>query len=471
MSRPIHLHCVMTALLVIGITLLPVGVQAYSFTPAQKIKAQQIIDKGLVDKRGYQIVESLTTEVGPRLAGSQAEARAREWAVSTLEQLDFDRIKEEPFILPFWQRGIERAEVLAPFPQPLVVTALGGSVSTGPDGVEGQVVVFNAIEALGLVDDNGLKGAIVFINDTMARTQDGSGYGAAVAKRRLTAYEAHRVGAIGALIRSVGTSTHRFAHTGQMRRVTDDAAPSVPTVALAAADADQLMRMLAKDNNVRLRLTVTTETRPSAASGNIVADIVGRERPDEIVLVGAHLDSWDLGTGAIDDGAGVAIVLAATKLVTEALPEGPRRTIRVVLFGSEEVGLVGAQRYAEKHKATLAQHVAIAESDFGAGVVWRLGSLNVQESKLGGVTALQGELKRLNVVPGDNESYGGPDLKFMKAEGVPVIELKQDGTDYFDYHHTADDTLDKISIETLQQNIAAWAAFIYLVANTDIDFR
>jgi hypothetical protein len=235
--------------------------------------------------------------------------------------------------------------------------------------VEAEVLAFDSLDALEAAPPGSLAGKIVFIDEPMARSRDGSGYGVAVRKRLDTASVAKQGGAVAALIRSVGTSSHRFAHTGTMRPGNSDPDDGVPTAALAAPDADQLARVLAYGKPVVVKLVLTPRTLPPAPSGNVIAEFVGREAPQEIVLVGAHLDSWDLGTGAVDDGAGVAIVVAAVNLLMEQLPQPPRRTIRVVLFGSEEVGYVGAKAYAEG--ADLANHVIAAESDFGAGDIWR----------------------------------------------------------------------------------------------------
>ncbi len=419
----------------------------------------------------YELLESLTTEVGPRLAGTEAEARARDWAVGRLKALGFSNVRIEPFTLPVWTRGIEIAEVLEPFPQPLAITALGGSASTGADGVVAAVAAFGSLAELEAAAPASVRGRIVFVDEVMTRTQDGSGYSVASAKRRKAAYVAEDKGAAAVLIRSVGTSNHRFAHAGQMRRVIDPGdQPGVPAAALAAPDADQLRRMLERGMEVRLRLVLTPEERPAGESGNVVAEIPGRLAPQEIILVGAHLDSWDLGTGAVDDGAGVAIVTAAARQLMDAMPDGPARTVRVVLFGAEEVGLVGGKAYAEQHAGELAQHVVAMESDFGAGRIWRFDT-RVAEDKLEAARALGVPLRSFGVGPGNNTAYGGPDLKFLRESGVPVMGLVQNGWDYFDLHHTADDTLDKVNPEDLAQNVAVYTAMLFQLANGSDSYR
>lgn len=369
-----------------------------------------------------------------------------------------------------WLRGLERAEVVAPYPQPLSVTALGGSSSTGPDGVSGPVVAFDSLAALEAAKPGSLAGNIAFINEAMTRTQDGSGYGVAVRKRRGAAAAAQTAGASGVLIRSVGTDNDRFPHTGQMKAIASEEDRGVPAAALSAPDADQLRRMLDLGAPVTLKLVLTPQVMPPASSGNVIAEIPGRAAPDEIVLVGAHLDSWDLGTGAVDDGAGVGIVVGAAQLLLEQLPQKPRRTIRVVLFGSEEVGLVGARAYAQRHAQDLRKHVIAVESDFGTGDIWRFNTA-VAEGASGAVASISGLLAPLGINPGSNTARGGPDLKYLREAGVPVADLAQNGWDYFDLHHTANDTLDKIAPGDLDQNVAAYAVFLYLVADSEVVFR
>ncbi|MEM1111814.1 MAG: M20/M25/M40 family metallo-hydrolase [Pseudomonadota bacterium] len=435
---------------------------------SERATAAELIERGLGDELAWAIVESLTTEVGPRPAGTAAEARARDWALTLLSELGFSNARVETFETSLWQRGLEQAEIVSPFPQPLVVTALGGSAGTGLEGIAGPVVSFRTLAELQAAPSGSRDGAVVFVDEVMSRTQDGSGYGVAVAKRYLAASEAKRLGASAVLIRSVGTSQHRFAHTGQMKAVIhgEEDTSHVPAAALSAPDADQLRRALARSDEVVVRLVLTPEVLPAAQSGNVIAEIPGRESPEELVLVGAHLDSWDLGTGAIDDGAGVGIVVAAARLVRDLLPEGPRRTIRIVLFGAEEVGLIGARAYVEQHREELANHVMASESDFGSGRVWRFDT-NVGEGSKALADAIGAELRVLGIGPGREGASGGPDIGPMQdAVDVPVLRLYQDGTDYFDVHHTPNDTLDKIDRDALRQNVAAWAAMMYLVAET-----
>jgi carboxypeptidase Q len=413
----------------------------------------------------WTIVEDLVTEVGPRLAGSEAEARARDWAVTMLREQRFSNVRIEPFTIPYWDSVREEAHIVSPgLTRLMVAAALGGSPSTPAGGLTAQVVRFTDMAALEAAPNSAVAGRIVFIDQHMARAQDGSGYSVAVRKRSRCAPVAQAKGAVGCLIRAVGTDTHRFAHQGGSSRQPDGA--SLPAMAISPADADVLARLLAQ-GAVRVRLDIQADIRENAPTGNVIAEIRGRERPDEIVLIAAHLDSWDLGQGAIDDGAGVAIVTAAARLIRD-LPRRPRRTIRILLAGAEENGVHGGEEYARVHAAD--SHVVAAESDFGAGRVWRFDS-RFAEPALPYARAFQRAMAPLGVLPGNNTTEGGADVDDLRKAGVPVADLAQDGTDYFDVHHTANDTLYAIDPATLRQNVAAWATFVYLAADSDWVFR
>lgn len=432
--------------------------------------ARKLMQQALVKNSAYALVESLTTEVGPRQAGTGNEARARQWAVAKLRAMGFSNVHVEPFEVALWLRGEERAQILEPYPQALAITTLGGSTSTGPGGVSGEVVAFASLAELEQRPAGSLAGQIAFINEVMTRTQDGSGYGVAVGKRTGAAIAAKRAGASAVLIRSVGTDHNRLAHTGQMARIDYQSDMGVPAAALAVPDADQLQRILRRGGPVTMSVVLTPQTLPPATSGNVIAEIPGSSAPREIVLLGAHLDSWDLGTGAVDDGAGVGIVVGAAHLLLESLPGGPRRTVRVVLFGAEEVGTVGAEAYAEQHAGELADHIVAVESDFGTGDIWRFDTA-VAAQALPAAEVIAQVLRPLGIGPGSNTARGGPDLGSIVEQGVPVVDLKQNGWDYFDLHHTANDTLDKIAPDALNQNVAAYAAFTCLVADSEVIFR
>ncbi|WP_440957428.1 M20/M25/M40 family metallo-hydrolase [Oceanicaulis sp. LC35] len=437
--------------------------------------AQSLGQTALASDLAYEITESLTTEVGPRLAGTPQEARAREWAVETLERLDFENVRVEPFELDLWTRGrsvYEEVAITAPYPQPLYAISLGGAGATPEGGLEAEVVFFDSYDSL-LASDasaDALEGKLVFVNDRMVASRTGEGYGWANRKRRDAWVMAEDRGASGLLIRSVGTSTNRFAHTGMMS-FPEGRHPEIPALAVSGPDADQIQRLHEMGETIRINMRTYAGWRGQAMSGNVIAEIEGSEAPDEIVIIGAHLDSWDTATGALDDGAGVGIVTAAAKLIADS-GHRPRRTIRVVLFGAEEVGLVGARAYANARMedGTIPNHIIGSESDFGAREVWRMGS-NVGEHALPEIAAIHRELQSLGVVPGDNEGGGGPDMIPLQYMGVPMVRLEQNGEDYFEFHHTPNDTFDKIVPEEMAQNVAAWTMMVWLLADSETDFR
>ena len=435
-----------------------------SLAHAEMLRAQ-----AMAGSNAMAIVTSLTTEIGPRLAGSEAEARARTWAVDTLAEKGFANVRNELFEMDAWQRHEEGAEILSPYPQPLAVTALGGSVPTDENGLSAEVTLFETLEDLKRSPEGSLSGRIAYVGHAMQRTQDGSSYGYFNEARTAGPSIAAGKGAVGYLIRSVGTDSHRFPHTGSLRY--QEGIPRIPALALSNPDADQLERIAEDGKAISVRIKVDSSEVPAAQSGNVIAEVVGREAPEEIVVIGAHLDSWDLGTGAIDDGAGVGITMAALELIKDA-GLAPRRTVRLVLWGAEEVGLIGANAYRDRHEAELGHHVIGSESDFGGGRVWKV----TADSQTEEGDALFGEITRLlapiGVAPGsDDQPGGGPDLYPLIAAGVPTLRLHQDGRDYFDLHHTADDTVDKLDAASLDQNVAAFAVFAWLVADSDVSFR
>jgi carboxypeptidase Q len=422
----------------------------------------------LKNSAAMQIVTDLTTEIGPRLDGSEAEKRAAAWAQQRMEQLGFDKVWIETFPLEHgWVRGMERAEITSPSPQPLTVTALGGSVATPAEGIEAEIVLFKNYAELLAAPTNSLVGKIAVVTERMVRTQDGVGYSVANKIRTAGPAEAARRGAIAYLLRSLGTDSVRRPHTGGTHYAQN--VPRIPAAALSAPDAEQLERLVAKGAPVRVKLVLTPRDLGAVTSQNVIGEIRGRDKPDEVVLLGAHLDSWDLGTGAIDDGAGVAIVLAATKLIHD-LPQRPRRTIRVVLYGSEETGLWGGKAYAKIHAAALNQVVIAAEPDFGQGPIYQFqsGVTNANERTLKQISAA---LLPLGILPGDNLSHGESDIEPLFDAHVPVVTFAMDGTDYFDFHHTPDDTLDKIKPERINQSTAAYTVFAYLAAELVGDYR
>lgn len=429
-------------------------------------KAATLRDGALQKNEAYALLESLTTEIGPRMAGSPADAKAVAWAEQKFKALGYDKVTLQPVTFPVWQRGHEKAEVLSPFPQRLLITALGGSVGTDGKTLDAEVVEFASLDALKAAPENSLNGKIAFINKRMERFKNGSGYGPVVAGRGAGAIEAAKKGALAVVIRSVGTDSDRLPHTGTMRY--DAAVKKIPAAALSIPDADLLENMLKRGKPVTLRLDIAAGFNGTYTSYNVIGEIRGREKPNEFVVIGGHLDSWDLGTGAVDDGAGVSITMAAGALIGQ-MKRAPRRSIRVIAFANEEQGLYGGKTYADVNKDNVANHQIGAESDFGAGRIYALAAGVNEEvwpvlEQIGIVLAPLG----INVEKG--KGGAGPDIGPIVALGMPWASLQQDGTDYFDLHHTANDTLDKVDPKALDQQVAAYAAFAYLAAESKMDF-
>ena len=424
-----------------------------------------IREAALAQDDALEFVRSLTMEVGPRLAGSEGDRRAVAWAEEKLQGLGFDRVWTESVTVPHWVRGEAEASIVSPDPQSLSLTALGGSVGTPEEGIRAEVVGFRDVDELNEASADDVRGKIVFLNRRMEPRRDGSGYGETVSNRSRGPSAAAEKGALALLIRSVGTGTHRFPHTGGTRYRED--VPAIPAAALAVPDADLLEYRLERDEPVVVRLRMTSRTLPDAQSANVLAEVRGSESPDEIVLLACHLDSWDLGTGAIDDGAGCAIVVEAARIVAA---HDPSRTIRVLLAANEEFGLSGARAYAEAHAEEIPRHRLAFEADFGAGRVWSWES-SVSPAAVGFLERARAALSPLGIEYTGNEARGGADLIPLRQQSVPLADLNQDGTDYFDYHHTADDTFDKIEPEALAQNVAAYAALAWVASETTEDLR
>lgn len=428
--------------------------------------AAQLREQALQDRTAWRVVESLTTEVGPRLAGSEADLRAVRWAEAKFKALGYDKVRLEPVSFPKWVRRSESGAVLGEFAQPLHLTALGGS----PGGkVEGEVVRFSDLAALEAAPAGSLIGKIAFVDYTMQRARDGNGYGPASRIRSRGPSAAIRAGAVGYVMRSAGTEQHRYPHTGVTRF--DDGLTPIPSAALALPDAEQITRLLTRGKPIRLRLALDCGWDGTAESFNVVGEITGTDRTlrDEVVVIGGHLDSWDLGTGAVDDGAGVAITMAAGHLIGR-LPKAqrPARTIRVIAFANEEQGLYGGKAYAVRYKSAVAKHQLVAESDFGAGRIYGFNTSAAPHAQAAAAQIAEA-LKPLGI-EALAKGGPGPDVGPIAAEGAAWAWLGQDGTDYFDLHHTPDDTLDKIDPAALAQNAAAYAVFAYLAASADGGF-
>jgi hypothetical protein len=362
----------------------------------------------------------------------------------------------EPVRVPHWVRGEESGEVVSPRAQRLVLTALGGSPGTPAEGLTADVVEVDSLDALRALPEESVKGRIVLFNRAMTTAAD---YGTHSPLRTRGPAEAARRGAVAALVRSLGTLSARLPHTGATQFVEGDL--RIPAAAVTAEDAELLHRLLAGPEPVRVRLTLTCRDLGETDSANVLAELPGREKPDEIVLIGAHIDSWDLGTGAIDDGAGVAMVMESLRLL-KALGLTPRRTVRGVLFMNEENGLRGGRAYAAAHAAELPRHVLAMETDSGAG---RPSGVSARVGP-GGMERVKGLMSLVQSLGGTDvqEGGGGADLIPLLPAGVPQIGMRHDGGEYFHWHHTAADTLDKVDPAQLAAGAARLAILAYAAA-------
>ena len=411
------------------------------------------------DTIAWDFVEGITTEVGPRQAGTEAEQRGRDWAVKWLNAQGFKNVADEPFMMDTWVPGeLASAHIISPFPQPFQVTPLGGSASTGAGGIEAEVVYFETIDDLVAAPEGSLAGKIAYISHSMTPTQDGSQYGFAGPARWVGASIAASKGAVGSVIKSVGTDKHRNPHTGGTRVVDS----MIPAGALSIPDALNLERMFARADGrpITMKLVLTPRKLGMTKSGNVVGEIVGRDPSLPPVLLACHLDSWWNGTGAFDDGAGCGIVAAAALHVSHT--GQPLRTIRVLMAGAEEVGLHGSVAYSKAH---IDEPIGVAfESDFGADRVWRFKS-NFGDSNPALHARLAKSVARFGVSNSGATANGGADINIARDQKTAIIDLNQDGTRYFDLHHTPDDTLDKIDPVQLRQNVAVWTQIAGILAN------
>ena len=450
-------------------TLLATPPAAAADAPADPLAAEtrtavsSLAAAGSSPTRATEWVRRLTDEVGPRLAGSPGDRAAIAWGQALFREIGFANVRAEEVPVNVWQRGVETAEVVTPFPQKLVVAALGGSVGTPPEGIAAPVAQFPSLEALEdavKADPDAVRGKIVFFNRRTVKDGSGPGYGKNVPMRSSGAARTGPHGAVAVLVRSVGTSSSRFAHTGSTNYA--DGGPRIPAAAVSNTDADLLERLLAR-GPVKVRLVLGCRPLPGGTSANVIGEVTGREKPDEVVVVSGHLDSWDLGTGAIDDGAGCAIAIEAARLVART-ERRPRRTIRVVLFANEESGLAGGKGYAARHAAELPKHAGAFEADAGTGAPLGF-SWNAAETLEPALAAVARLLEPLGAGSLRKGGQGGADISAMASSAVPLFGLRQETGSYFDFHHTADDTFDKIEPASLDRAAAALAAMAYAVAD------
>jgi len=447
-------------------TLLPAfalaGFVAALIAAADADPVPRIVDEGLKSDGAYRKLAWLTDRIGPRLSGSENLEKAVRWCADEMRRDGLEKVRPEKVIVPHWVRGEASGRILAPAPHPMAILALGMSDGTPTGGVTAQVVEVTSLEDVAALGEKA-KGKIVLFNKRIyANGGDDRGYGSAVGLRFKGASAAAKVGAVGMLIRSLATADLRLPHTGAMGY--DEGVPHVPAAAIAPEDAELIHRFLAAGETVTVTFTLTCKNLPDAESANVVGEIVGSEKPDEVVVIGGHLDSWDVGTGAQDDGAGCAITMEAIRLI-RSLGLTPKRTIRAVLFTNEENGLRGGKAYAEAHAGELSRHVAAIESDSGGARPLGFGV----SAGAGGVDVVKKLAAALAPFAADDVQTGGggADISPTADAGVPQLGLRQDATHYFDIHHTMADTLDKVNAHDLAMNATAMAVMAWQLANLD----
>ncbi len=420
-----------------------------------RVPAGRIIGAALTSDRAYARLAHLTDHIGHRLSGSKALERAIEWAIAEMKQDGLDNVRAEKVMVPHWVRGEESLEMITPVSRKLTMLGLGNSVATPANGISAEAVVvrtFDELEALG----ERVRGKIVVYNAPFTN------YGATVRYRSAGASRAARYGAVAALVRSVTPTSLQTPHTGALTY--GESGPKIPAAAITIEGAELLQRMQERGERTTLLLKMEARFLPDAESANVVAEIKGSERPDEVVLIGGHFDSWDVGQGAHDDGGGCIIAWEAARLLKE-LGLRPRRTIRVVLYTNEENGLRGGNAYRDAHRAELSKHILAIESDSG---VYRPEGFGLAATAPPQARAnLQAIVKLLAGIGADRiaASGGGADIGPIMREGVVGASLNVNGTTYFNFHHTAADTLDKIDPKDLALCVATMAVVAYIVAD------
>ena len=440
----------------------------FASTASAQTSTERLIAHTLQNSQAYDITAHLADKIGPRLSGSANAAQAVKWTSEQFKTWGIP-VRNEKVMVPRWVRGAERARLVSHNNQKIVVTALGGSVSTPAEGMTATVVEARTYDDLARLGRKGIAGKIVFYSAAMDMNlvESGDAFGAyskAVGFRGSGADRAAEYGAAAVIIRSVGSAPLRTPHTGSVHY--GGKHPKVPAGAVTAEDAMLIERLLARGERVRMHLVLTPRTMPDVASANVVAEIRGREKPEEIVLIGGHLDSWDLGTGAIDNASGVSMVMDTMRAIRE-LGLHPRRTIRAVLYMNEENGLRGARAYARDHAAELPRHVAALESDAGAASPTGFRTTLGGEDRGEFVALFQKSLTRVGAGEFETSEYVGADTSPLLDAGVPGFGLITEPRHYFDYHHSPADTLDKIDRQELTRATAAFAAMAWMLADRE----
>lgn len=439
----------------------------FKVLPAELVERVAALRKrALKESKAYDFLASLTTGIGPRFAGSANDCRAVEWALCKFKALGFSNVRAEEVTVPCWRRGEAKGEIIWPSRHKLKPLALGGSVGTPLGGIEARVIEVSGLDMLAKLKRTHVAGKIVFFNKQMRRTKDGRGYGEVIPIRRSGAARAAALGAAAVLIRSVSTSNNNHAHTGSIHY--EAGVPKIPAASLSNPESDLLAAWIRKSETVRFKLELGCCDLPDTKSANVIGEIPGRKLAREVVLLVAHLDSWDVGTGALDDGAGCAIITEVARLIGELEP-APRRTIRVLLTANEEFGLSGALAYSERYGEDMINHVVGLESDFGADRVLTMHS-RVARTYFPMIRELALLLKPLGIKYIDNYSLGGADLLPLIRYQLPLLELRHDATNYFDAYHSARDTLDKVDPDSLAQCVAAYAVTALVAAEIEGGF-
>jgi carboxypeptidase Q len=424
---------------------------------------KQIFDKALVDGKSYSWLHYLTTEVGARLSGSPGAAAGVEWSRHELENVA-DSVWLQPVMVPHWLRGQkEIGRILntkKSGPVDVNVCALGNSVGTGPGGVSGTVVEVKSFDELKQLGERYLKGKIIFFNRPMdVKSIDAfAAYGGAVEQRGYGPSEAAKYGAIGVIVRSMGLNPEDYPHTGALRYAPN--LPKLPAIAISTNHADRLSKVLKEEKDVQFYFETHCEMLPDAPSFNVIGEIKGSEYPDEIIVVGGHLDSWDLAQGAHDDGAGCVQAMEVIRLF-KILGIKPKRTIRAVMFMNEENGLRGGIEYAKQAALKKEKHIAAIESDRG-GFTPRGFTMTATDPIKAKIRSWKPLLEPYGLTDFSQEG-GGADISPLEPMGVPVLEFLPDSQRYFDYHHTPEDTIDKVSRRELELGAASITALVYLM--------
>jgi hypothetical protein len=442
-----------------------------AWTPEQLGVMERLRNAAMNDSYALNELRHLTDNIGPRISGSPQAAQAVEYVAAEMRALGAEVTLEKAKV-PHWVRGLETAEVVtwpgqAPgTTQKVVLTALGGSVATPSEGLTAEVVVVDDWKQLNALPPGAVKGKILLFNhkfDKELAAQGGGleAYGGGVVYRGAGPIAGAAVGAAAVLVRSVGGADYRLPHTGLTEYSPDT--PKIPAAAVTAEDAD-LLKDLASQGPVKLHLTLTPQTQPDADSYNVIADWKGTEHPEQVVIVSGHLDSWDLGTGAIDDGAGVVVSMQVIHLLHE-LGIHPRRTVRFVAWMSEEEGSQGAAQYMADHKDDVANHIGAVESDLGAdhpGGIFYSGKPELGQW-LRPVAQVLDAIGAETLV---NAPETGEDIAGLTEKGVPSFAPVQDSRFYFNYHHTAADTFDKVDPKHLNENAAVMTVLAYALADS-----